>query len=237
MNKIYVSLGGGELREKTTLSIDAYAAKLAKLHAGDKRAYGLFIGTASHDSMPYFNTFRKTYTGEFDIKADCALTVYGEMNYEKIAGKFAKADLVYIGGGDTVFMLGHWKTSGLYDLVIDAYNRGVVICGLSAGGICFFEDMYTDSPSVCGDDKYRFHNGMGLIKGVCCPHLDDRINDFTKAFNESKFESAYASENDSALVFENGELKGALSSGGKSYIVKKKDGKTIFTQVTPLNEI
>ena len=62
-----IAIGGGSIAEKTTLKIDAKVAELAKKHAGDKRAVGVFIGTASHDSMPYFNSFRKTYTGEFYI--------------------------------------------------------------------------------------------------------------------------------------------------------------------------
>ena len=58
MNKTIVAIGGWSLAEKTTASIDKFIADLAKKRAGDKRAVGVFIGTASHDSMPYYNTFR-----------------------------------------------------------------------------------------------------------------------------------------------------------------------------------
>lgn len=107
MDKTLICIGGGELKNKETLGIDGYIAQKAKQRSGDKRAYGLFIPTASHDSMPYFNSFRKTYTSVYDIKADVALTVYGEMSFEKIQDKFLKADFLYVGGGDTVFMLEH----------------------------------------------------------------------------------------------------------------------------------
>ena len=69
MKKI-VAIGGGELREKTTLKIDEYLANLAKERAGEQRANALFIPTASHDYMPYYNTFHKVYTGLFNIKTD-----------------------------------------------------------------------------------------------------------------------------------------------------------------------
>ena len=59
MEKRIIAIGGGEIKSKTTLEIDRYVANLAKIHAGEKRANALFIGTASHDSMPYFNSFRK----------------------------------------------------------------------------------------------------------------------------------------------------------------------------------
>ena len=55
MDKYLIAIGGGEIKNKTTLKIDEYIASLAKIHAGGKRANALFFGTASHDSMPYFN--------------------------------------------------------------------------------------------------------------------------------------------------------------------------------------
>ena len=144
MEKRIIAIGGGEIKSKTTLEIDRYVAELAKIHAGEKRANALFIGTASHDSMPYFNSFRKTYTSVFDIKAEVALIVYGEMDIERIAKKIDDADCIYIGGGDTVYMLEKWQETGLDKLLINAYNQGKIICGLSAGAICWFRDMYSE---------------------------------------------------------------------------------------------
>lgn len=214
-----IAIGGGSLAEKTTLDIDRRVAELAKKHAGDKRAVGVFIGTASHDSMPYFNTFRKTYTGEFDIKADCVLSVYGEMNDEKIRSKFQKADMIYIGGGDTLFMLDYWKKKGIYDLVLDAYERGVVVCGLSAGAICWFEKMYTDSDSFEDGGKYHVCDGIGKIRGLFCPHYDDRKDDFGEA-TENYPGLIWEVENNAALEFTDENLSGFLSSGGSAYKVE-----------------
>ena len=111
--KRIIALGGGELRERETLKIDEYIAGLAKARAGENRANALFIPTASHDFMPYYNTFHKVYTGTFNIKTDVALTVFKDVDLEKMKAKFEKADLIYVGGGDTVFMMESWKKSGL----------------------------------------------------------------------------------------------------------------------------
>ncbi len=92
--KRIVAIGGGELRDKTTLKIDEYIAALAKEHAGEKRANALFIPTASHDFMPYYNSFHKVYTGTFDIKTDVALTVFKEPDMERLREKFLKADAI-----------------------------------------------------------------------------------------------------------------------------------------------
>ena len=226
MDKYLIAIGGGEIKNKTTLKIDEYIANLAKLHAGEKRANALFFGTASHDSMPYFNSFRKTYTSVFDIKAEVGLLVYGEMDMQKIKDKIDAADCIYVGGGDTVFMLDLWKRKGVDKLLINAYDQGKIICGLSAGAICWFSDMYTDYEIMRGQSaSYSLHKGLGLINGLITPHFDERIEDFTETFINSEFESAYAIENDAAIVFKNGAAEKSLSSGGKAYILKKDNGK------------
>ena len=227
MDKYLIAIGGGEIKNKTTLKIDEYISNLAKLHAGEKRANALFFGTASHDSMPYFNSFRKTYTSVFDIKAEVGLLVYGEMGMQKIRDKIAAADCIYVGGGDTVFMLDLWKQKGVDKLLIDAYNEGKIICGLSAGAICWFSDMYTDYEIMRGQSaSYSLHKGLGLIDGLITPHFNEREKDFTETFVNSGFDSAYAVENDAAIVFKNGKVERALSSGGKAYIIKKNNGET-----------
>ncbi len=222
MDKRIIAIGGGEIKSKTTLKIDEYVAKLAKERAGDKRACGLFIGTASHDSMPYFNSFRKTYTSVFDIKVDCALTVYGEMDLDRIKEKFAKADFLYIGGGNTIFMIEKWKQFGLYDLICDAYQRGVIICGLSAGAICWFKKMYTDYGIMIGKTaEYEILDGLDWLDGLMTPHYNERQEEFDEKFKNGNFDFAYAVENDCALEFVNGKLTKSISSGGNAYLLTK----------------
>ena len=229
--KRIIAIGGGELRERTTLGIDEYIANLAKERAGERRANALFIPTASHDFMPYYNTFHKVYTGVFDIKTDVALSVYKEVDIERMRQKFEKADVIYVGGGDTVFMIEHWKKMGLLPLVEDAYQRGVIIAGLSAGAICWFSDIYTDSESALGEgEKYAMFQGLNWIKGVISPHYGARMLDFDKivCYNYSR---AYGVEDNSALVIEDGEVVGSVTSGGTAWLLERKDEKLQKTAV------
>ena len=225
MRKI-IAIGGGELRERTTLKLDEYIAALAKERAGERRANALFIPTASHDFMPYYNTFHKVYTGVFDIKTDVALTVFKDVDLEKMKSKFEKADVIYVGGGDTVFMIESWKKTGLLPLVQEAYERGVIIAGLSAGAICWFSDIYTDSASVNGGDgeKYSMFRGLGWLDGIISPHYNARMLDFDRIVCYN-YDCAYAIEDNAALVIEDGILVGSLSSGGKAWRLTRKDGK------------
>ena len=222
--KRIIAIGGGELRERTTMKIDEYIAKLAKEHAGENRANALFIPTASHDYMPYYNTFHKVYTGTFNIKTDVALTVFKEPDMEKLRAKFEKADMIYVGGGDTVFMIEHWKQSGLLPLLKDAYDRGVIIAGLSAGAICWFSDIYTDSTAALGEgDKYAMFQGLNWIEGKISPHYGARMLDFDKivCYNLG---CAFGIEDDAALVIEDGEIVGCVSSGGKAWRIEQVNG-------------
>ncbi len=233
MKKI-IAIGGGELRERTTLKIDEYIAKLAKERAGALRANALFIPTASHDYMPYYNTFHKVYTGIFDIKTDVALTVFKEPDVEKLRAKFEKADMLYVGGGDTVFMIEHWKKTGLLSLIEDAYRRGVIIAGLSAGAICWFSDMYTDSTAALGEgEKYAEFKGLGWIEGKISPHYGARMLDFDRivCYNSSR---AYGIEDDAALVIEDGEVVGSVTSGGKAWLLEGENGALTKTEITEI---
>ena len=98
--KRLICIGGGEIRTRETILIDDYIAGETKKLAGNTRACGLFIPTASHDCMPYYNSFHKIYTGIFDIKTDVALTTRQNVDSEKMRKKFACANFIYVGGGD-----------------------------------------------------------------------------------------------------------------------------------------
>ena len=231
--KRIVAIGGGELRERTTLAIDEYIANLAKERAGERRANALFIPTASHDFMPYYNTFHKVYTGVFNIKTDVALTVFKEVDLEKLKSKFDKADIIYVGGGDTVFMIESWKQTGLLPLIVDAYKRGVIISGLSAGAICWFSDIYTDSAKGLTGEEYAMFKGLGWLNGVISPHYGARMLDFDKIVCYN-YPCAYGLEDNSAIVLEDGELIGSITSGGTAWLLESDNGTLKKTAIAPI---
>ena len=142
---------------------------------------------------------------------------------EKLKEKFLKADLIYVGGGDTVFMIEHWKQSGLLSLIKEAYERGVILAGLSAGAICWFSDIYTDSLKSEDGTKYAMFKGLNWIKGIISPHYGQRTLDFDKIVCYN-YQCAYGIEDNAALLIENGEIIGSISSGGKAYRIVNTDG-------------
>ena len=167
----------------------------------------------------------------FNIKTDVALSVFKEVDLEKMKGKFDKADMIYVGGGDTVFMLESWKQTGLLPLIKEAYERGVIIAGLSAGAICWFSDIYTDSEAALGEgDKYAMFKGLGFVKGKISPHYGARMLDFDKIVCYN-FDCAYGIEDNAALVIEDGKVVGSISSGGKAWLIESKNGAIQKTEI------
>ena len=232
--KRIIAIGGGELREKTTIKIDEYIAMLAKERAGGNRANALFIPTASHDYMPYYNTFHKVYTGVFDIKTDVALTVFKEPDMEKMKAKFQKADVIYVGGGDTVFMMEQWKKTGLLPLIEDAYERGVILAGLSAGAICWFSDIYTDSETMNAYGvKYSMTQGLNWIKAIISPHYGARMLDFDEIVWYN-YDCAYGIEDNAALILEDGKIVGSVLSGGKAWRIERKNDTLQKTEIAEI---
>lgn len=232
-DKRIIAIGGGELKNRETLKIDEYIASEAKKAAGDRRACGLFLPTASHDCMPYYNTFHKVYTGLFDIKTDVALTCNREIDPEKMRAKFLKADFIYVGGGDTVFMIRQWEETGLLPLIRDAYDRGVLLCGLSAGAICWFEDMYSDSVV---EGEYSMYHGLGWISGKISPHYNERMLDFDEIVLYNRYR-AWGLENGSALELLNGKPLRSISGGGKVWVLDGTQGdKLVKTEFSVAEE-
>jgi peptidase E len=78
-------------------------------------------------------------------------------------------DVILVGGGNTANMLAVWRVHGFDDVLREAWERGVVLSGWSAGMICWFDAGVTDSfgPQLAG-----MRDGLGLLAGSACPHYD-----------------------------------------------------------------
>lgn len=225
MVRRFIGIGGGSLKEKTTLPIDAFIRSLSN----KERPYALFFPSASHDSKPYFNTFRKTYCSNLGCQVDVALLTRNEMTVEHIDEKIALADIIYVGGGDTRYMLDIWHETGMDEKLIAAYKRGVILCGLSAGFIGWFRKCYTDYEISRGTGgEYIISDGLNLFDGTACPHYNLRREFDNHALN---YEKSYAVEDNCAIYFENEKFIKSVSAGGKAYMLTTSDGKLIKTEL------
>ena len=79
-----------------------------------------------------------------------------------------QADIIYVGGGNTKSMLAVWRDWKFDKLLLKAYQNGKILCGVSAGAICWFEKGITDS----WEGNLRVLDCLKFLPGVCCPHYD-----------------------------------------------------------------
>lgn len=156
--------GGGFLLDDNRLLQEAYLKSLCR--AATPRV--LFLGTAAGDSERGQLKFYRAFTElgcrpatlaffPFDMKRDYAAAVL-------------EADLIYVGGGNTVAMLAVWREFGFDTVLRHAYANGTVLAGISAGANCWFEHYITDSIPGGGTRQ-----GLGLLAGTFCPHLDSEV--------------------------------------------------------------
>lgn len=119
--------------------------------------------------------------------------------------------MIYVGGGSTLNLLAIWRAHGLDQILREAMTEGIVLCGVSAGSLCWFECGVTDS---FGPELAPLTNGLGFLPGSHCPHYDSEPNrrpTYHKMIGAG-VPGGYAAEDGGALHFENGKLKDVVSS-------------------------
>ena len=136
-----VVIGGGQLRRLETLPIDRRIVELA----GRKRPGALFIPTASGDPEEYIHSFHDVYGRRLRCRTDVLTLTRNRPAPREIAAVIRRADLVYVGGGNTYRMMRIWRRLGVDRLLREAAGRGTVLSGLSAGAICWFRIGHSDS--------------------------------------------------------------------------------------------
>jgi dipeptidase E len=84
-----------------------------------------------------------------------------------LCGLALEQDVILVGGGNTANMLAVWRAHGFDEVLREAWERGVVLAGWSAGAICWFEAGLTDS---FGPQLEGMRDGLGFLPGSACPH-------------------------------------------------------------------
>jgi aminopeptidase N len=180
-----------------------------------------FIPTASAEDSAYTVNFYTAFS-----KLNCTpMHMSFFQRTPRLDSIINKQDIIYVGGGNTKSMLAVWREWKLDKLLLKAYKRGVILCGVSAGAICWFEKGVTDSWA----SNLNIMDCMGFVKGCCCPHYDGeshRKPSLEKFLMDSKIDSCFALDDGSALHYKNGKIHSAISfyKNAHAYEVSLKDG-------------
>jgi dipeptidase E len=173
MGKI-VAIGGGSPGMPGQLARTGffmYDQEIIKL-THKKNPKLLFIPTASKDSVKYSQAIVDYFGRKLKCRVD-VLNVVKEKYLENVLKKkILNSDIVYVGGGNTLYMISKWKKLGIDRLLYKAYKKGVVMSGLSAGAICWFKHGTSDSRMMTNPKykKYIRVSGLGWISFTLSPH-------------------------------------------------------------------
>ena len=199
MKKI-VAIGGGEIKDRETESIDRLILKLT----GKENPKILFIPTASSDAEGYWKTF-ESYFSSLGATPSVLKLAINPPSKEEIKTMILSSDAVYVGGGNTLKMLDIWRSTGTDQVLREAYEKGVVMSGLSAGAICWFEFGSSDSSKFNNpeDKQLILLPALGLVPGLFSPHHVReplRNEQLPTILKDSGLKSAFAVDDRAALV-------------------------------------
>ena len=198
MNKIekkIIAIGGGGFTHQLDESLDQFVIDQSK-KTNNKIG---FLATASNDDKKKISLFYKRFENTESELSHFNLTSDVNGFSEWILNK----DIVYIGGGNTKFMLEIWKNNMLENIFKKAYESGIILSGVSAGAVCWFEWILSDSVSP----GFKPLKGINLISGSCTPHSSniERINQFQQDIKNGKLPHGIAIDDGVAVVFIDGK--------------------------------
>jgi dipeptidase E len=188
-----------------------------------------FLPTPSSHDPSYVETFYETFGSRNCDPFHVQLFGVPEAPAEQIAS----ADIVYVSGGNTANALAIWRVHGVDRALRDVWERGGVLGGWSAGGICWFEDGLTDS---FGPTLRPLGDGLGFLSGSFCPHFDGepyRRPTYMKLVRESGLPPGLAADDDAALLYEGTELREVVSQreGATGYRVTSDGAEPLEARV------
>jgi peptidase E len=176
-----------------------------------------FVPTASMESADYLIRFYATYAP----KAEASHLPFSPWPPEDLRGFVLAQDVIYVGGGNTANMLAVWRVHGLDGILREAWESGIVLCGSSAGMICWFEAGVTDS---FGPQLEGMRDGLGFLPGSACPHYDgeELRRPRYQELVAGGFPAGYAADDGAALHFDGVELAEVVTAlpGKRAYRVE-----------------
>ena len=202
IEKKIIAIGGGGFTHQSDLSLDQFV--IDKLKRTNNKIG--FLATASKDDEKKISLFYKRFENtEFEL-SHFNLT----SNINGFSEWLMSKDLVYIAGGNTVFMLEIWKKNKLEHIFKDAYEKGTILSGISAGAVCWFDWILSDSVGP----GFKPLRGINLISGSCTPHSSniERINQFESDIKNNKLPQGIAIDDGVAVVFVDGKPSEVYSS-------------------------
>ena len=220
MERIVALGGGGFLMESNPSALHEYVVSLANA----KRPRICFVPTASGDSHEHIDKFYAAFS-RFPVQlshlAFFRKPVEGAIPLDRFEHNLLDQHVIYVGGGNTRTMLAVWREWALTKTLRAALQRGVMLAGVSAGAICWFE--WGASDSVAPGTGCAALRCLGFLKGSCCPHLvgePHRRRDFRALVRAGALPAGFGIADGAALLFQDGRPVEAVRTHANAEVVR-----------------
>lgn len=223
MKQIITMGGGGFLMEPENPLLDRYILK----QAGKEKPKICYVGTASGDAESLVQNFYNFFNEENCEPSHLSLFKPPVRDLESYV---MDKDIIYVGGGNTKNLLVLWREWGLDKIFRKALDQGIVLAGISAGSICWFEEGVTDSYG----DKLEPLKALGFLSGSNCPHYDGEVErrpTYRKLVDDGILQPGIAADDGAAIHYIDGEIKRIVSSRpeAKAYFISPGNEEELET--------
>ena len=213
IEKKIITIGGGGF----THNLDNDQDQFILDHINKKNSSLGFLPIASNDDSNKTKLFYKRFE-DLDLNVSHFNLVSSVKGFENW---LSNLDIVYVGGGNTKFMLKYWKENNLIGLFKEVYNSGIILSGVSAGAACWFDCFLTDSDGP----GFKSMNGIGLLTGSFTPHYSDskRAEKYRENIKNKTLPDGIAVDDGVAVLFIDGKPTEVYSSrkGHNAYFVNQ----------------
>ena len=222
-----VALGGGGFSSEGRGSkLDDFILGLAR----ESNPRVCFLPTASGDADSHVANFYRAFIDRHCRPVDLLLFRRTVVDLESF---LMEKDIIYVGGGNTANMLAAWRVQGVDRILRKAWESGIVLAGISAGAICWFEASVTDS---FGLELSGMRDGLGFLPGSACPHYnsEERRRPVYRQLVARGFPAGYAIDDGAALHFVGTDLVDVVSTGeGRCAYEVKLEGMAVRERPIP----
>jgi peptidase E len=206
--------------------------------SGKDRPRVLFVHTASGDDKNYLAL---SYQAVRDLSADADHLVLFPYPNQTPEEAFGRADVVWVGGGSVANLLALWRVHGVDEAARDAWERGVILGGVSAGSICWHVGGTTDS---YGPDLRIVTGGLGLIPYGNGVHYDSEAQRrplLQSLVRSTELPLSYCTDDRVGILYEGTEPVRVITdydvdpeTGPAAYKVERTaDGGVVETRLAP----
>ena len=201
--------GGGFQMEPDNPLLDDHVLALALAASGRDRPRVCLIPTATGDDATVIVDFERLFAPP---RAEPSVLRIFARSGDDLRDVIADQDAVYVLGGNTANLLALWRLHGIDAILRHAWERGVVMAGMSAGAICWFEACTTDSfqPTLRTLD-----GGLGILRGSVSPHYHGEAQRralYLRLVADRTLPPGYAIDDGAALVFRDRVLTEVVTS-------------------------